>query len=178
MDIGCAWGRVSIVLSHLAFHVTSLDIEAREFWNEINGDFVKGDAHNLPFGNSTFDLVTCYELLEHVSSDEEVVKEIHRVLKRGSPLLVQVPHEGNLHNKLMGRKLSPRHKREYTVEQITDLLTSVGFKIERVWIDAFYAPVFTRTINKMLSSERRIWLGNLLPKRHRGIITVRCRKPA
>jgi SAM-dependent methyltransferase len=53
-------------------------------------------AESLPFGDGEFDWVTCIEVLEHVPPElrSQVIREIHRVLKPGGALVLQVPHAG------------------------------------------------------------------------------------
>ena len=46
--------------------------------------FQKADARELPFENNTFDIVACHEVLDTlIVGRDEVLSEIHRVLKRG-----------------------------------------------------------------------------------------------
>lgn len=55
------------------------------------GHFVVGDAHKLPFKSDFFDLVCCLEMLEHVDYPQQVLKEIHRILKKGGEVILLVP---------------------------------------------------------------------------------------
>ena len=52
---------------------------------------VVGDAQELPFGGKTFDLVICSSVLEHLLSPERVIAEVHRVLRPGGKLFVEIP---------------------------------------------------------------------------------------
>jgi SAM-dependent methyltransferase len=52
---------------------------------------VKMDIHNIPFGESHFDVVLCNHVLEHVQDDIKAMREIHRVLKPGGYAIMQVP---------------------------------------------------------------------------------------
>jgi SAM-dependent methyltransferase len=49
------------------------------------------DVADLPFGDNTFDLVICSEVLEHIPDDARVMPEIVRVLKPGCNLVISVP---------------------------------------------------------------------------------------
>ena len=53
-------------------------LKAKERYNSPH--FVLGDAARLPFRTSSFDLVVCSDVLEHIPNDGEVVKEISRTL--------------------------------------------------------------------------------------------------
>jgi SAM-dependent methyltransferase len=49
------------------------------------------DLTKLPFKNEVFDLVICSEVLEHIPDNVAAIKELIRVLKSGSNLVVSVP---------------------------------------------------------------------------------------
>src|SRR5213594_3567449 len=58
-------------------------------------DFQLAVAHaeQLPFGEATFDMVFCSEVLEHVDRPEKMLAEIRRCLKRDGYAIVEVPTE-------------------------------------------------------------------------------------
>ena len=45
--------------------------------------YVRGDAHELPFADGSFDLVYCRYLLEHVADPQRVLKQMRRVTRAG-----------------------------------------------------------------------------------------------
>ncbi len=56
------------------------------------GEFVKhADILDLPFGDSSFDMVICNHVLEHVKNDAKAMSELYRVLKPGGTALLIVP---------------------------------------------------------------------------------------
>lgn len=54
-----------------------------------NLEFIRGDAHGLPFGADTFDVVYGRYILEHLSNPPGALKEVHRVLKTGGRVYFQ-----------------------------------------------------------------------------------------
>ena len=52
-------------------------------------EFVCGDAHDIPFADSTFDVVYARYLLEHVRDPVVVLSELRRVLRPGGRIAVQ-----------------------------------------------------------------------------------------
>ena len=62
------------------------------------GDLARtGEITALPYTNESFDLVTAFDVIEHVEDDERVFCELTRVLKTGGCLIFSVPlHPGLL----------------------------------------------------------------------------------
>lgn len=60
-------------------------------WNNVRL-YTQG-AETLPFADRSFDLVISCETIEHVQDEDDVVREISRVLRPGGRLLITVPIE-------------------------------------------------------------------------------------
>lgn len=54
--------------------------------------FVQASATDLPFPAGAFDLITTFEVIEHLASWRELLKEAHRVLAPGGIFLVSTPN--------------------------------------------------------------------------------------
>jgi SAM-dependent methyltransferase len=55
---------------------------------------INAAGENLPYPNSTFDLILSHEVLEHVQNDSLAVYEMVRVLRKGGRLVLFVPNRG------------------------------------------------------------------------------------
>lgn len=49
------------------------------------------DIHDLDFEDESFDAVVCESILEHVPYPQKAISELHRVLKPGGEIWVQLP---------------------------------------------------------------------------------------
>lgn len=49
------------------------------------------DAHRLPFKSDVFDGVVLQTVLEHTKRPWEIVREVHRVMKPGAQVFIEVP---------------------------------------------------------------------------------------
>jgi len=79
LDVGC--GGNKLVRSY--GNGIGVDVYA---WGDV--DILVEDSSRLPFEDESFDTVTIIAALNHIPNRDEVMKEAHRVLKKGSKLIV------------------------------------------------------------------------------------------
>lgn len=102
-DLGCGYGGRTVRYAELgAKFVVGIEVThqmtrvAAEFANEKgnnNARFITSVGEQLPFKNETFDLITSYDVLEHVQYPEATLRECFRILKsRGKMLFVFPPY--------------------------------------------------------------------------------------
>ena len=56
---------------------------------------IKVDITNITQPDSSYDLIICSHVMEHVPDDNQALSEFYRVLKNGSKLIMQVPLSDN-----------------------------------------------------------------------------------
>lgn len=95
LDIGARDGWFSKLLTHQFDNVVALDLEKPKIVHP-KISCVKGNATNLNFGNNSFELVFCAEVLEHIPSQylKSVCLEIERVAKKY--ILIGVPFKQDI----------------------------------------------------------------------------------
>src|SRR2546426_992749 len=127
LDAGCGEGYGSRILSEAggAARCVGVDVDAEAvsrartaYGDEGRIEFEVADVTALPFGEATFDLVTCFETIEHVAEQQRVVAELARVLRPDGVLLISSP------NRDVYPPGNPHHVRELTPGELTDLLSS------------------------------------------------------
>lgn len=97
LDAGCGvgWG-CSVLLEAGAVSVAGVDIAADVVRNarqrEPRANFVSADLHSLPFSRGAFDLISCFEAIEHVTDPWRVLDELARVLAPSGTLLISSPN--------------------------------------------------------------------------------------
>ncbi len=68
--------------------------------------------------DNSVDFVVSFQVIEHIKDDEQFLNEIHRVLRPGGKAILTTP------NIMMSITRSPWHTREYTPEQMGEILES------------------------------------------------------
>jgi 2-polyprenyl-3-methyl-5-hydroxy-6-metoxy-1,4-benzoquinol methylase len=58
----------------------------------LSGTFTQTNAETLPFPRASFDVVYSHGVIHHIPQTEQVVSEMHRVLKPGGKAIVMVYH--------------------------------------------------------------------------------------
>jgi SAM-dependent methyltransferase len=103
----------------------------------------------FPYADGSFALVLCCEILEHLLQDPtHMLGEIHRVLEPAGALVLTTPNvfnlayalrllrgRGNIFHPYSAHGPYGRHQREYTPDEVTDLLRGVGFAVERLRLE-------------------------------------------
>lgn len=104
--------------------------------------------------NNQFDFVVSFQVIEHIKKDTAFVKEIHRVLKPGGKFIHTTP------NKKMSLSRNPWHIREYTVNELADLLTAVFSSVDKKGV--FGNDVAMKYYEENKASVRKIMRFDLL----------------
>jgi ubiquinone/menaquinone biosynthesis C-methylase UbiE len=137
-------------------HIVDIDFDVLGEFNDKKKRFTTcGDACRLPYKDNTFDGVLCAEVIEHVPSAIEMLKECNRVLKKGGFLMITTPNRQRIVNyirKVIGReyKLPYRvhagpggfHMREYKRKELGRDLEATGFRV-RGWKSTFFGVSFS-----------------------------------
>ena len=137
LDIGCGEGYGSALLASTADTVVGVDIDeqaiahARLNYPSTRLRFERESADDLSsFEAGTFDVVTCFEVIEHVDAQERVIAEARRVLADGGVLVCSTP-ERVAYRARTGEQ-NPYHVRELDHDEFRGLLAS-AFSHLAVW---------------------------------------------
>ena len=103
---------------------------------------IKADLCALPFEDDSFDVIFCNHVLEHIPDDEQAMRELYRVMKKGGWGIFQVPQDINRTHTFEDDTITDPaertrifgqydHVRVYGLDYF-DRLRQVGFEVEEI----------------------------------------------
>ena len=135
LDIGCNYGFFLRVCEPY-FETYGVDISQYAIFQAKNHapkskilycDVQKG----MPFKNETFDVVTMFDLLEHLANYPYVLKEIYRILSPDGVFLLTTPNRWSMNSVLFGKdywfKRDSSHVVLFSKTSLRRSLLEVGF---------------------------------------------------
>ncbi|HUB01681.1 MAG TPA: class I SAM-dependent methyltransferase [Terriglobales bacterium] len=141
LEVGCGTGNVLRVLERACPNSTVIGMELwleglRYARTRTGAALVQGDIRNLPFSRP-FDLVGMFDVLEHLSDDEETLRLVHRSLRPGGVLVLTVPAHQFLWSHF---DEAAGHCRRYSSAALGGKLQSAGFEVK--FLTEFMAILF------------------------------------
>lgn len=127
LDLASGEGYGAEILARRAHSVCGVDIDeeavshASARYRQSNLEFIKGCLTEVPIsGAHSFDVITCFEALEHIDQHDEMMREVRRLLKPGGLFIVSVPNKETYN---VDGGPNPFHVREPTFDEFNELLT-------------------------------------------------------
>ena len=141
LDLACGVGYGAAALARSgASAVDGVDISkklidyARSTYLSDNIEFFAGDICEFDRGKK-YDVIACFETIEHVSDYVAAVKNLYRLLNDGGLLLISSPNRRVTSPRiksLNGRPTNnPFHVQEFTVKELASVLQEQHFLVER-----------------------------------------------
>lgn len=151
LDAGCGEGFVAEMLRRRLpeLQLTGLDVDpaavAAAAVRDPRGTFMTGSLDSLPFPDNAFDVVGCFEVLEHLPGDgpDIALRELSRVGRKA--VVLSVPHEPyfSAANAARGKNWNVRPRGSDPDHQ-------------QIWTRDAFAAVVGRTLDI-------VWLGGSFP---------------
>jgi 2-polyprenyl-3-methyl-5-hydroxy-6-metoxy-1,4-benzoquinol methylase len=134
LDVGCGEGFFLFNASKAGYATKGIEISqdvAEYARREFGLDVEAKPFEELRFAENYFDVVTLWQVLEHVPYPLMVLKEVHRILKPGGLLATSTPDIEGILAKIFRRKwwnLRRLHINQFTAKTLTGMLNRAGFK--------------------------------------------------
>jgi SAM-dependent methyltransferase len=119
LDAGCGVGYgLALLAERDPARLVGVDVaaEALERAGGAPAELVQADLRELPLESDSFDVVVCFEVIEHVEGHERVLDELRRVLRPGGTLLISSP------NRDVYAPGNPHHVHEFLPDELREVL--------------------------------------------------------
>jgi len=136
LDAGCGTGGLLDLLQK-SFNVAGFDSSPEGIWETrqrtgLQESVAFGSIESIPFQDNYFAAVTCIDVIYHASVMDErrALQEMHRVLKPGGYLVLQVPAFECLRG---GHDEVVHVRKRYRADEVRSLLNESGFKVVKMF---------------------------------------------
>lgn len=129
LDIGCGSGYGTAHLGLSARSVVGLDISheavqyARQHYPLSNLRFITGSASALPLAPASFDLITAFEVIEHLSDWPWLIEEAARCLAPEGLFIVSTPNASYYTESRGEGGQNPFHVHEFEAQEFSEALS-------------------------------------------------------
>ena len=131
LEVGCSNGMfIKTLLDIDGLKITGSEIYlkgllvAKKFIPNV--EFIQLDIATTTLENKTFNLITAFDVLEHIEEDELAISNIYKMLEQGGKFIISVPQHQFMwsdFDKLVN------HQRRYSRKELIKKLEATGFKI-------------------------------------------------
>ncbi len=131
LDIGCGTGYGTAELAQQARFASGIDVSteaiayARAHYPLPNVQFLAASATAAPFPRASFDLITAFEVIEHLESWRDLLLEARRMLHPEGTFLVSTPNKLYYAESRAANGPNPFHTHEFEFEEFRDSLAAV-----------------------------------------------------
>jgi ubiquinone/menaquinone biosynthesis C-methylase UbiE len=139
------WPKYSIVA------IDQLNIPKQTTFNYVKHNLEKP----LPFESNTFSTIIAFDIIEHISNENNLLQELQRISIENGILIGSVPHDDDgflpQYNLTFYHRTDLTHKRYYTTDTLKKTLENNGFSVLLINLEGTVpAQVFAEFFNKNL----------------------------
>lgn len=132
LEIGCGNGSFISNISSYGFKMTGIDISDKSVQvAQKNNPSAAISKKSLFDEKEKYDIVFCFEVLEHIENDVEAIRKIPQLIKDGGFLICSVPAHASLYYDVVDKHYG--HFRRYEKRGLINLLQSNNLKVIDFW---------------------------------------------
>ena len=137
LDIGCGFGQMLRLARDRGFNVRGVEIQesSADYARRSGIDVFCGTVEQRKFDDGTFDVVTMWEVLEHVESPSATLREVSRIMKEDGILSIVVPNVASKNAKRDPYWWKPYHFYHFSNETLSKYLRASGFDVLKAIIN-------------------------------------------
>lgn len=165
LDVGCATGNFLMIARENGWEGMGIEPvqKAAQLARDYYGvEVITGTLESADLPSSSFDVITMWDVLEHLPSPKRAFLRSWELLKPGGNLVFSIPNLASFDRYLFGRYWigwdTPRHFNLFTNETLQELLKITGFKLREKKCILGGKGTFLLSLD-MLIDQRNLWPG-------------------
>jgi 2-polyprenyl-3-methyl-5-hydroxy-6-metoxy-1,4-benzoquinol methylase len=139
LDVGCAFGFFLEVARERGWSVSGVEISqyaAHHAATELQLDVVHDDAETWTYPERSYDVITMWDLIEHLRDPAGTLRKLSRALKEDGILVLSTPDVESLPARLMkerwlGWQLRNEHLHYFSPATLERMLNAAGLEVVR-----------------------------------------------
>ena len=195
LDVGCAFGLFLVAARSRGWNVFGVDVSKNAVDHakkEYELKVFLGTLEQAKFNDGLFDVVTAWDVIEHVTDPDAFLSEVNRVLKQNGIFALRTPNADSLFLKIVKMvnmtvgdyfaKVGPRfvhHKYLFTLPSLKALLWKKGFKIVSTHMEMENLIIVDKpsAVNHLKAASKRLIKSvEFFHKKRRASIVIYARK--
>ncbi|MBL1280579.1 MAG: class I SAM-dependent methyltransferase [Fluviicola sp.] len=117
-------------------HGTELTKKAIDFCRTKDINMEQGCLDEIKYEAETFDVITSFEVIEHINNPKTIVPEMHRILRKGGKCYVTTPNFNSLLRYRLKAKYDviayPNHLCYFTKKTLRKVFSEAKFSVEQI----------------------------------------------
>jgi SAM-dependent methyltransferase len=182
LDIACGIGYGAAEMAAAAATVTAIDVafdavrRSASEYRRANLRFVCASATGLPFPDHSFDLVTAFEVIEHLADWEKLLAEAERLLAPGGQFIVSTPNKSYYGDARGQAGANPFHVHEFEFAEFGDALRA-RFRHVAMFVQNHAAAVAFQPLQGAGGAEVRLESTGVKPEESHFFVAVCAQSP-
>ena len=137
LDIGCDTGLFISIAQKTGYEVTGIDVNSKAIETAISkynlkNVFALSLEEFLVKTKDKFDVISLFEVLEHLENPRILFEQIKKILNSGGYIVLSVPNRERTLDTFVDMDLPPNHLTQWNEKSINSLLSLFGFNIVKL----------------------------------------------
>lgn len=135
LDVGCSIGASVEAAQRLGWQSVGVDVsvDAVDYCNRLGLNCHAYQGKQLPFPDSTFDVLTAWHVIEHVLDVQQTLSDWQRVLRPGGLIVVATPDGSSPKVKKLGKAYkkfwAPEHTYTFNPVNLGEFASQLGLEV-------------------------------------------------